>query len=113
MYKPNRIRPTTIRINQAEPGETLESKIEKLVNKKEPLEEGSAPLIYTPRMEGIRASTNIRTDRWEIAIEATDRIAKSYMARRDERSKKKEPEAVPGETGTETTKTTETATPTA
>ena len=48
-----------------------------------------APELFTERKEGVRASTNIRTDRWEIAIEATDKIAKSYEARREERGLKK------------------------
>lgn len=97
MYKTPQMARTTLRVNQATPGEPLEVKIEKLVNAKEPLEEGSVPLIYTPRIEGIRASTNIRTDRWEVAIEATEKIQKSYMARRQERLKKAQAEEIPGE----------------
>lgn len=97
MFKQPKWRSTSLIINQSQPGEPLEIKIEKLVSKKEPLDEGSTPLIYTPRMEGIRASTNIRTDRWEIAIEATEKIAKSYLARREERAKKDQPEQVPGQ----------------
>ena len=41
-------------------------------------------LIYTERKEGVRPSTNIRTDRWEIALDATEKIAKSYKARRED-----------------------------
>ena len=40
-------------------------------------------MLYTERKEGVRASTNIRTDRFEIAVEAADKIAKSCQARRD------------------------------
>lgn len=74
-------------VNQAVAGKTIEQKIEQLVNNKEPIGQGndSAPIIYTERKEGVRASTNIRTDRFEIAIDAADKIAKSYKARREER----------------------------
>lgn len=61
-------------------------KIERIVNNKEPIKDG-APLIYTERKEGVRASTNIRTDRFEVAVEGMDKVAKSYKARREERQK--------------------------
>ncbi|AXH74110.1 MAG: hypothetical protein [Microviridae sp.] len=86
----------SLRVNNTTEGETIEQKIERIVNNKEPIKDG-APLLYTERKEGIRASTNIRTDRFEVAIEATDKIAKSYKARREERGKapKKDGETEP------------------
>lgn len=86
MYTVPKFHKSRLRINQSVEGETIETKIERIINNKEPIKDG-APLIYTERKEGIRPSTNIRTDRWEIAIEATDKIAKSYQARREERVK--------------------------
>lgn len=71
-------------INDSVEGERIETKIERIVHDNEPIKDG-APLIYTDRREGVRPSTNIRTDRFEVAIEATDKIAKSYTARRAER----------------------------
>ena len=60
-YKPNKKNQGTIPNCRDErllwiniPCETLEAKVEKLVSRKEPLDEGSTPLIYTPRYEGIR-----------------------------------------------------------
>lgn len=80
-----------INVNQSKEGEPIETKIERLQNNKEPLQDGRGrELIYTERSEGIKASTNIRTDRFEIALEATDKVEKSYKARREERSKSKE-----------------------
>jgi len=73
---------TNLSVNTSVEGETLEQKIDRIVNNKEPIKDG-APEIFTERKEGIRPSTNIRTDRWEFAIDATDKIAKSYEARRD------------------------------
>ena len=87
---------TTLKVNTAVEGETIEQKIERIVNNKEPIKDG-APLIYTERKEGIRPSTNIRTDRWEIAIEATDKIAKSYQARRENKGLEVEPPKKDGE----------------
>lgn len=78
------------------PGETLENKIERMISNKEPIKDG-APIIYTERKEGVRASTNIRTDRFEVAIEGMDKVAKSYKARREERAKA--PEKKEGEPG--------------
>lgn len=95
MYQIPYMNPGTIQVNQATEGQTLEIKVERLMHEKSPLAEPGQPLIFEPREEGIRASTNIRTDRWEVAIEATDKIAKSYKARREERAKKaadREPE---------------------
>lgn len=77
---------TSITLNQSVEGETIEQKIERIVNNKEPLKDG-APLIYTERKEGIRPSTNIRTDRFEIAIDGMDKVSKSFQARREDRAK--------------------------
>ena len=88
-----------IRINKSVIGETIEQKMERIINNKEPLSgKDGAPLIYTERKEGVRASTNIRTDRWEIALDATDKIAKSYKARREERAKAPDGGAEPTQT---------------
>lgn len=84
MYTTPQFRNGKIKFNKSKQGETIEQKIERIVNNKEPIKDG-APLLYTERKEGIKASTNIRTDRWEIAVEASNKIAKSYKARREER----------------------------
>lgn len=75
-----------VQINESQEGETLEQQIERMLTNKEPLGEGQA-LIYTERKDGVRAETNIRTDRWEVAIDAMDKVSKSYQARREERMK--------------------------
>ena len=72
-----------LRVNESSEGETLEQQIERYVNNKEPIE-GEAPLTYTERQEGVKPEFNIRTDRFEIAIEATTKIHASYAARREE-----------------------------
>lgn len=103
MYKIPKFKNTNnFHINNSVQGETLEQKIERIVNNKEPIGQGNdtAPIIYTERKEGVRASTNIRTDRFEVAIEATEKIAKSYKAKREERAKAKndgEPKPIQGD----------------
>lgn len=88
MYITPRTTQTTIDRNISVEGEMLEQKVERIINNKEPIKDG-APILYIDRKEGVRSSTNIRTDRWEIAIEATEAIAKSYKAKREERHKPK------------------------
>lgn len=74
---------TKIKINQSVQGETIEMKIERIVNNKEPIKDG-APLIYTERKDGIQPDYDIRTDRWEHAIEAMDKVSKAKLAKRAE-----------------------------
>lgn len=89
MIKYRGIRHAAFKVNASKEGETIEMKIERIVNNKEPIKDG-APILYTPRKEGVLASTNIRTDRFEIAAEAMGKTAKGYAARREERGKPKE-----------------------
>lgn len=88
-YKPNKMQQTDLHINNSVEGETIEQKMERIINNKEPIKDG-APIIYTERKEGVRPSTNIRTDRFEIAVDAMDKVSKSYKARREDRGKTKE-----------------------
>ena len=34
----------------------------------------SAPLIYTPRKDGVIAAYDIRTDKWDIALNAMEKV---------------------------------------
>ena len=42
-----------------------------------------APPIYTDRKEGVKEAYNIRTDRWDIAVNAMDAVSRSKAAKRD------------------------------
>ena len=101
MYETPTYHKGNIKTYNAVQGETIETKIERIVSNKEPIKDG-APLLYTERKEGVRASTNIRTDRFEVAVDAADKIAKSYKARREEKAgdnkekKVGEPESIQG-----------------
>jgi len=80
MYKQNKYTRTSIEINQSIQGETIEQKIERVTTNKEPIKDG-APLIYTDRKDGVLAGYNIKTDRFEIALDAIDKIQKSQTAK--------------------------------
>lgn len=86
MYTYNTPTKTSIKVNTGYKGERLEEKIHRIVNNKEPIVDG-APIVYTERKKGVEPQYNIRTDRFEIAVEAMDKVQKSKMAKREERGK--------------------------
>jgi len=71
-----------IQINKNYEGETIEKKIQRITANSEPISDG-APLIYTDKAHGVGAEYNIRTDRFEIAVDAMDKVYKATMARRE------------------------------
>lgn len=81
--KYRKIYKTTGRVQSVEifEAETIEEKINRIVNNKEPITDG-APIIYTERKQGVLPEYDIRTDRWEIAIEAMDKVHTDMIARR-------------------------------
>ena len=89
MYKNPIFATTTLELNDSVEGEHIETKMERVIATNEPIKDG-APIIYTPRKDGVNAGHNIRTDRWEVAIEAMDKVSKSYTARRDSYLEEKE-----------------------
>lgn len=54
-------------------GERLELKIDRMTQNNEPIGD-SAPLIYTPRKDGVIAAYDIRTDKWDIALNAMEKV---------------------------------------
>lgn len=89
MYRQNRMQETSIEVNESIEGETIEQKIERVVNNKEPISDG-APLIYTERKDGVGAGYNIRTDRFEVAVDAMDAVSKSHTAKRQGKIEERE-----------------------
>lgn len=60
---------------QAEPREV---KLRKIINgEANNVEDGVFPTIYTEKKDGVRPEFDIRTDRFEVAIEAMDKINQS------------------------------------
>lgn len=84
-------RGTPIQIDPKE-GETIEMKVRRITQNKEPITDVAQP-IYMER--GVKmASTDIRTDRWEIAREAKDKVSaavsEKYIKRNEEATTKSE-----------------------
>lgn len=55
-------------------GESIEQKVKRIVDEQEPIGDG-APIIYTELKDGVRPEFNIRTDKWQIAIDAMDKVS--------------------------------------
>lgn len=62
-------------------GETLEKKIERITEVGEPISEG-APIIYTEREEGVVPAYDIRTDKYDLAMEAMEQVSKKSIEKR-------------------------------
>jgi hypothetical protein len=88
MYKQNEYKGTGLNVNKSQEGETIEQKVERVTTNREPIKDG-APLIYTDRKDGVQAGYNIKTDRFEIAVEAMDKVTKSNLAQREARAEMK------------------------
>lgn len=106
MYKKVNANPGRIKCNNAIDGRTIESQIAEITQNK-----GEVPveteLIYTPKEDGVLPGYNIRTDRFEVAVEAVDKIEASRQARRDNAGKpqsKEEPKEEPKEDKTKGSK---------
>ena len=78
--------------NESVVGISIERKVEKITESKEPITDG-APLIYTERKEGVIPAYDVRTDRFEIAVEAMGKVVKSNIAKREQTAAKKAAEA--------------------
>lgn len=72
---------TSIKVNESYIGESIEVKVRRVVNQNEPITDG-APRIYTERKDGVKPEYDIRTDRFELAVDATDYMTKTSLAER-------------------------------
>ena len=59
-------------------GISIEEKIRRLTENKEPIEE-ALPIVYTPSNEGVLPAYNIRADKWDIAIDAMNKITEDKV----------------------------------
>ena len=62
-------------------GETIETKVRRVIDNKEPIEQIS-PIIYTERKNGVEPQYDIRTDRFDIALQAMDKVTATRLAKR-------------------------------
>ena len=82
MYKTPKFGNSLIKRYKVTEGETIEMKVERIVQNKEPIKDG-APLIYQEGKEGVMPAYNIRTDRMEIALDAMDKHSMAKIAERE------------------------------
>lgn len=61
-------------------GECIEKKVQRIMNENEPIEDG-APIIFQERGDGVKPEFNIRTDRWEVAIDAMDKVSAEELSK--------------------------------
>lgn len=70
---------TQFRVESYE-GQSIEDRCKKLVETGEPIKDTS-PLIYTPKEKGVMPQYDVRSDKWEIAQNAMDRVNKERIAK--------------------------------
>lgn len=70
-----RIFKSRIITNNSTEGETIEMKVRRITIEKEPISD-SAPIIFTEKKDGVRPEYDIRTDRFDIAMEAMEKVGK-------------------------------------
>lgn len=103
MYKPSAPQTTMLKHNTSVEGETIEQKVNRIMNNGDPITDG-APQIYTERIEGVIPEYNIRSDRFDLALDAQEKIVKQRIAKREENQKKRNEEKAkkdnPGGQGT-------------
>ena len=61
-------------------GQSIEDRCKKLVETGEPIKD-TTPLIYTPKERGVMPQYDVRTDKWDIAQNAMDRVNKERIAK--------------------------------
>lgn len=84
---------TSLEVRNVSEGETIEQKVDRMMNNNEPITD-SADIIYTERREGILPGYNIRTDRFDVAIDAMTAIDKTFKAKREDRIQAREAKVV-------------------
>lgn len=78
------IRPTKtdITTKPLKNGEPMEAKVRRILNNDEPITDGIQE-AYTEREEGVRPEFDARTDKWDIAIEATEKAQNNTLRQRE------------------------------
>lgn len=70
-------------------GESVEDKVKRITEDKEGISEPTQ-LIYTSEKDGVLEETDIRTDKWDLAVEALDIANKVKKAQGEDKKKKDE-----------------------
>lgn len=84
MYRKQKMQNSTMKCNNAYIAETIEQKVFRITTNKEPIKDTSPP-IYTERKDGVEPAYDMRTDRFQLAVNAHNTIASAQLARREGR----------------------------
>lgn len=104
IYNKNFKNESKIRVNKGYEGEPLERLIERKINNNEPMDGmDNVPLIYTEKIDGVMPGYDIRTDRWEVAVEASDKVSKGRAAKSKKKAAKKDVKIENEEIGNQST----------
>ena len=71
-------------VNNSVEGERIETKVLRAMRSEGAISDG-AQTVYQERSEGVNPLCDIRTDRFDIAIEAMDNVNRSRIAQRDKK----------------------------
>lgn len=85
MYNKNKtqsIKESQLEVNESVEGESIEEKLIRIMENNEGIDEIS-PQIFQEYSEGVNPAFDIRTDRFEIALEGVEAINKSRVAKRE------------------------------
>lgn len=82
MYAKVKYPKTSLKKYEVTEGETIEQKIERMLNNKEPITGDGNERMFQTRAEGIDPITDIRSDRFDMALDMTDKIAADKLAKR-------------------------------
>lgn len=64
-------------------GESIETKVARITQNKEPITD-TAPIIYTEKKDGVLPAYNIRTERFDVAIDAFDKMEAARVAKKNQ-----------------------------
>ena len=90
------IKKSTVKVNNGTEGEAIEKAIKRAIENGESLGD-QVGLIYTARRDGVLAGYDIRTDRFDVALEGINVAQKSALAKREALAKKESPDSKAGE----------------
>jgi hypothetical protein len=88
-YGNNSATKTQFSVNESVIGERIEERVARMLYSGEAIGDG-APLIYTDRREGVKPEYDIRTDRFEMALDAMNGITEKGLNTRYELYKRVE-----------------------
>lgn len=75
---------TSISAGKLTEGESIEKKLRRIMTEKSGIEQIS-PMIYTERKDGVLPMYDIRSDKFDLALEAMDKVAQIHASKRKER----------------------------